>query len=190
MVSNFKIGDQVAVIDENLTGEVIHINKNMITIEASDGFVKTFNDYELVKKPNNQDLLYKITRENLNEFNQKSLIDNNKSNLIKNKKHKHINIALEIDLHIDQLVNSIKGLDKYDMLTIQIEAAKRKLEYAIQKKIQRVIFIHGVGEGVLKKELEYLFKKYDVDFYAASFQKYGMGATEVYIYQNKKKSDF
>jgi len=184
MASSFKIGDQVAVIDDDLNGKIIHINENMITIKTSDGFELTFNDYELVKKPNNQALLYKITRENLNEFNQKSLIDSNKSNLI--KKQKHINIVIEIDLHIHQLVNSIKGLDKYDMLTIQINAAKRKLEYAIQKKIQRVIFIHGVGEGVLKKELEYLFQKYNVDFYEASFQKYGMGATEVYIYQNKK----
>jgi len=32
-----------------------------------------------------------------------------------------------------------------------------------------------------------LFKKYQVDWYAASFKKYGLGATEVYIYQNTKK---
>jgi dsDNA-specific endonuclease/ATPase MutS2 len=49
-----------------------------------------------------------------------------------------------------------------------------------------VIFIHGIGEGVLKRELQYLLKKYPVDFYDASYQKYGLGATEVYIYQNPK----
>ena len=47
------------------------------------------------------------------------------------------------------------------------------------------VFIHGVGEGVLKLELEYLFSRYDnVKFYDADYQKYGLGATEVYIYQN------
>jgi hypothetical protein len=47
------------------------------------------------------------------------------------------------------------------------------------------VFIHGVGEGVLKLELEYLFGRYNnVKFYDADYKKYGLGATEVYIYQN------
>jgi len=63
----------------------------------------------------------------------------------------------------------------------------KQLEFAIRKKIQRVVFIHGVGEGVLKLELQYLFKHYDnLKFYDADYQKYGLGATEVYIYQNVK----
>ena len=53
------------------------------------------------------------------------------------------------------------------------------------KKIP-IIFIHGVGEGVLKNELHYLFGRYPVRFYDASYKKYGLGATEVYVYQNQK----
>ena len=53
-------------------------------------------------------------------------------------------------------------------------------------RISKVVFIHGVGEGVLKSELHYLFSRYPVRFYDASFKKYGLGATEVYIYQNPK----
>ena len=49
-----------------------------------------------------------------------------------------------------------------------------------------MVFIHGKGEGVLKLELEFLFKNYNVKWYEASFKKYGLGATEVYIYQNAK----
>ena len=91
-----------------------------------------------------------------------------------------------VDLHIHQLVNSQQGLDNYDMLTIQLDTAKRQLDFAIQKRIQRIVFIHGIGEGVLKIELEFLFKRYEnVKYYEADFQKYGRGATEVYIYQNK-----
>jgi hypothetical protein len=52
-----------------------------------------------------------------------------------------------------------------------------------------VVFIHGVGEGVLKIELEYLFRRYEnVKYYDADYQKYGLGATEVYILQNIKTS--
>jgi dsDNA-specific endonuclease/ATPase MutS2 len=71
------------------------------------------------------------------------------------------------------------------MLNIQLDTAKRQLNFAISKRIQKVVFIHGVGEGVLKEELRYLFNRYDnVKFYDADYQKYGLGATEVYIYQN------
>ncbi len=71
------------------------------------------------------------------------------------------------------------------MWTLQWDTAQRKLEFAIGKRIQKIVFIHGVGEGVLKMELETLFRRYDnVKFYEADFQKYGLGATEVYIYQN------
>ena len=40
-------------------------------------------------------------------------------------------------------------------------------------------------DDVIKEELGYLFRKYDnVKFYDADYQKYGLGATEVYIFQN------
>ena len=58
------------------------------------------------------------------------------------------------------------------------------IEFAIKKRIPKIVFIHGVGEGVLKSELHFLFNNYPVKYYDASYQKYGLGATEVYIYQN------
>ena len=94
---------------------------------------------------------------------------------------------MEVDLHIHQLIPDCSQLGNHEKLNIQLETVKKRLDFAFRKKIQRVVFIHGVGEGVLKEELKYLLKRYDnLDFYDADFQKYGVGATEVYIYQNKK----
>ena len=94
---------------------------------------------------------------------------------------------MEVDLHIHQLVPKTKGMNNYDMLTVQIDTAKRQLEFAIKKRIQRVVFIHGIGAGVLKAELEYLFRQYgNLEYNDADYQKYGRGATEVYIFQNKQ----
>jgi dsDNA-specific endonuclease/ATPase MutS2 len=76
-------------------------------------------------------------------------------------------------------------MDNFEILTLQVETAKRQLEFAISKRIQKIVFIHGVGEGVLRSELEYLFNRYEnLKFYDADYQKYGRGATEVYIFQN------
>ena len=94
--------------------------------------------------------------------------------------------AMEVDLHINQLVKNSRGMQNHEMLNLQIATAKRRLEFAIQNRIQRIVFIHGVGEGVLKLELEYLFKRYEgLKFYDANYQKYGQGASEVYIFQSK-----
>jgi dsDNA-specific endonuclease/ATPase MutS2 len=92
---------------------------------------------------------------------------------------------MEVDLHIEKLVNSYRGMSNFDILNIQLETAKRQINFAISKRIPKIVFIHGVGEGVLKAELDYLLGRYDnLKFYDANFQKYGLGATEVYIYQN------
>ena len=92
---------------------------------------------------------------------------------------------MEVDLHINQLVKSSKSMSNHEMLNLQLDTARHKLEFAIRKRIQKVVFIHGVGEGVLKMELEYLLGRYsNVKYYDADYQKYGLGATEVYILQN------
>jgi hypothetical protein len=55
----------------------------------------------------------------------------------------------------------------------------------MRKRIQKIVFIHGVGEGILKAELDFLLGRYDnLKFYDADYQKYGLGATEVYFFQN------
>ncbi len=112
--------------------------------------------------------------------------ENKKKKSVKTKAKERFQPTLEVDLHIHQLVKSYKRMTKHEILTYQLDTAKRQLEFAMRKRIQKVVFIHGVGEGVLKLELEYLFKHYDnMKFYDANYQKYGLGATEVYIYQNK-----
>jgi dsDNA-specific endonuclease/ATPase MutS2 len=70
---------------------------------------------------------------------------------------------------------------------LQSETAIRHLEFAIRNRIPKIVFIHGVGEGILKSELDFLLGRYDnVVFQDGNYQKYGLGATEVFIKQNSK----
>jgi len=83
-------------------------------------------------------------------------------------------------------VKNTREMENQDILNLQLETAKRHLEAAIQQRRQRIIFIHGLGAGILKIELEYLFKRYDkLKYYDANYQEFGQGATEVYIFQSK-----
>jgi hypothetical protein len=187
---DFKVGDSVLVIDEDLSGVITKIKKDVITIETKDGFSLDFSSIELVKNKSTQDFRKAIfSNSNLNEVISEKEKPVRKSKVIARVKDRY-EPTMEIDLHIHQLVNSTKGMTNHDMLTLQLETAKRQLDFAIQKRIQKIVFIHGVGEGVLKIELDYLFGRYNnIKFYDANYQKYGLGATEVYIYQNVTPND-
>lgn len=177
-----KVGDKVAVIDDTITGIVMKMEDKKVFIESADGFPFEFDRNELVVISENQFVLSRYS-DVLNEDMLKKEIDfpKKKQKVVKKSKQP----PMEVDLHIHQLTKSIRNMDSHDILTLQLDVAKRKIEFAIQNKISRIVFIHGVGEGILKTELEYLLKRYKVDFYAASFQKYGLGATEVYVYQKQ-----
>lgn len=179
---SFKVGDQVEAIDEAISGKVISVKDAIVTIETTDGFPLEFPSHKLMSKNTaalEGDLFAKTSLEEA-----VSVKESKKPRSFKKKPKERFQPTFEVDLHIGKLLPSTKGMNKHDILTHQIETAKRQLEFAIRKRIQKMVFIHGVGEGVLKLELEYLFKRYNVKFYDANYQKYGLGATEVYIYQN------
>ena len=158
---------------------VISINGEQITIESDEGFLLIYEARELVKFFDGIVVSnYEVARVKA----EKELPKKRKSNAIRPKERNAP--KMEVDLHIHQLTNKARGMSNYDMLNLQLETAKRQLEFAIHKRIQKVVFVHGVGEGVLKEELKYLFGRYDnVRYYDADYQKYGLGATEVYINQ-------
>tara|TARA_Y200000002_G_C22658323_1_gene654534 strand:- start:677 stop:1234 length:558 start_codon:yes stop_codon:yes gene_type:complete len=178
-----KIGDFVSVLDADLSGHVTAIKNKIICIETKTGFEMNFEATELVKIDNHllKTLAFKdqSIKQILSEKASKGI---KKSPKIKSKSKQPP--PMEVDLHIHQLVKSTKNMSNHEILTLQLDTAKRRLEFAIEKRIQKVILIHGVGEGVLKLELEYLLGRYNnIKFYPASYQKYGQGATEVYIFQ-------
>ncbi len=179
----YKPGDKVAVLDDTIEGKVVSVEENIISIETTEGFLLDFQENELVRIEAPHDLVPNDPEVFSEVIKEKESFKKRKPQRIKPKER---NLpAMEVDLHIHKLVNSYRGMSNYDMLTIQLDTAKRQLEFAMGKRIQKVVFIHGVGEGVLKAELDTLFNRYEnLKYYDADYQKYGLGATEVYIFQN------
>jgi hypothetical protein len=92
----------------------------------------------------------------------------------------------EIDLHIEYLLpeGGSEGLDKGQMLEIQLARFTTSLELGISAKTERMVFIHGVGNGKLKREIRRLLDTQyasRVRYQDASFKEYGYGATMVMI---------
>ncbi|MDD5151646.1 MAG: DNA mismatch repair protein MutS [Flavobacterium sp.] len=179
-------GDKVSVLDEAINGVVFSVNGNEVTIETEDGFMMKFMDNELLKVNESSNLMDSIKRINIGEVVKEKEIPKPRS-FVKEKRDKREIPAPEFDLHIEKLVPNKRGMSNYDILTLQSETAKRHIEFAIRNRIPKIVFIHGVGEGILKSELDFLLGRYDnIAFQDGNYQKYGQGATEVYIKQNSK----
>lgn len=178
----FSIGDLVEVLDDVLKGKIVALGKESATVLSDDGFEIAVALDELIKIEDAS--ILRVTNQEVAKI-IKEKTEKRKTQIARIKPKERDAPKMEVDLHIHQLTASTKGMSNYDILNLQLDTAKHKLEYAIKNKIQKIVFIHGVGEGVLKLELEYLFGRYsNVSFYDADYQKYGLGATEVYIYQN------
>lgn len=91
---------------------------------------------------------------------------------------------VEVDLHIEQLIETTTaGLSNREILDIQLDKFHREMKLAVESNVKRIVFIHGVGNGVLKQEiakkLQSTYARYN--YQDASFQEYGFGATMVIL---------
>ena len=84
---------------------------------------------------------------------------------------------------LQQLLDNTNGLSNADMLDYQLEKFHEVLAKYAANKGQKIVFIHGKGDGVLRKAIEKELKtKYKQYYYQdASFREYGFGATMVTI---------
>ena len=99
------------------------------------------------------------------------------------KKKEANSSILEVDLHIAELLDDVRGLSNSDMLNYQLDKFREVMDQYASQKGQKIVFIHGKGDGVLRKAIEKeLNTRYKQHYYQdASFREYGFGATMVTI---------
>ncbi|GAB3824193.1 Smr/MutS family protein [Hymenobacter jeollabukensis] len=89
----------------------------------------------------------------------------------------------EVDLHLEALKpeGGIEGLSNTAVLELQTAAFEDALSRALATNMHEIIFIHGVGNGTLRKELhKRLSRNRDIKFFEeARKEKFGYGATLV-----------
>ena len=81
------------------------------------------------------------------------------------------------------MLDDAHGMTNSEILNYQLDKFREVMEKYKSKREQKIVFIHGKGDGVLRKALlEELKRKYGTCRYQdASFQEYGFGATLVTI---------
>lgn len=98
--------------------------------------------------------------------------------------NKHKKEPLVVDLHANELLETLQGMNNFDILSHQLDVFYQTMTQHQGEKGMEIVFIHGKGAGVLRKALlDALHKKYPkATAQDASFLEYGFGATKVTIH--------
>lgn len=178
------IGKKVKFVNEQLSGSIIKVvGKSQFEIEADDGFDYVVDRSEVVVLDEGE-IEYSV---NYDEVQERVKISNDLagesflSKYIATTKYQYEKV-LEIDLHLEELVEFPLKLDDWQRLHTQMQHVKKCLNAALNQRVRRMVFIHGVGQGVLKTELKNYLAQFDyLTFKDADYREYGSGATEVII---------
>lgn len=96
--------------------------------------------------------------------------------------HRRPELEEEIDLHIEKITDDYSNLGNAEIVQLQLNAAREKLDKCLLGGTHRLVLIHGIGNGRLKTEIRKLLDGYfDIRYEDASFKKYGAGATMVHL---------
>lgn len=170
--------------------------KNTVSVELHIDTVKFYKQHCFMENDYFEEdaLVYPIVRQDVAEkellisaaelqeaMQQKAREDNHAPHAIVKKKSD--SAILEVDLHISELLDNTNGLSNADMLTFQLDKFHEIMGKYEGSKGQKIVFIHGKGDGVLRKAIEKeLRTRYKQHYYQdASFREYGFGATMITI---------
>jgi dsDNA-specific endonuclease/ATPase MutS2 len=176
----FQIGQKVAYLREPGYGKILELKDQQARVEDEYGFDRwlplnslvyihsgVYKDEDIVieKTDLEQETIYR-------EFQEKT-------------GQKKPATVWEIDLHIEELLESTRGMSNTEILLKQMKEFRTTFKKAKQKHINKLIVIHGIGEGVLKNEIRtYLSQQDQIEVYDADFSAYGKGATAVEFHPN------
>ena len=162
-----KAGDRVSVLNDVIRGTVLSVAGKQVTIETDEGFVLAYLKSELVVHHSDLDQGTPVVKK-----------ENKQS--VKNKKG---TVNQVIDLHFNH-----KNIPEGAILSYQISQFKKALNQAIRKHQSELTVIHGVGEGILKREIEKVLNQYKIPYSEAPFTAFGRDAALTVYLQGVKKN--
>ena len=170
MENNFKIGDKVKFIRSNDYGVVKSIiSLEKIQVEDSSKFLSIVNRSDLIKFDDQTDNLHAYG--NLESNKDSKNVSDDKKKVVAN-----LNVV-KIDLHIEDVNADYLAMTNYEIVQSQIKECEKVLINSLNSKAQKLIIVHGIGEGVLKKEVHSLLERYKLRFY----ESLNGGSTDVML---------
>ena len=159
-------GMRVTLMDSTDRGVIKRVRKDCVEIELDYGFVVPVGFGEFVVNDAEED------------FKLRNSVGSSRNDPDGEEKSAPVRKAEEIDLHLEALPGGL-GIPDGKALPYQLEYFKDVMRSRLKHRGSRVIFVHGVGDGILKQAI-----RTELDnTYALSctWNPYGDGATAVNI---------
>ena len=189
-----QVGSKVRFLDEVGNGVVTKIiSAAEVMVEDERGFEYPYDAGRLlvIKDAKEEKMAYERVVPSVIEIVQQDVSPERNSRLEKDfiTKYKEANARanersdMEVDLHMHAIVDSQAGLDPTTMLDLQLAHFERMLQIVIRQRMKKLVFIHGIGQGVLRHQIWSRVDQYypDCTCRSADPREYGSGATEVWI---------
>ncbi|TXF75198.1 Smr/MutS family protein [Chryseobacterium sp.] len=162
-----KIGDKVAVLDDDLKGMITSVKGDMAVLRDEHGFTHQYKKDKLVLQ--NADLY-----ENLKTIRKREI-----EKPVSKKHHKN---HLVLDLHFENLVKNPEDYDAFERIFIQKEKLIETMDFCRKNNLKKLEIIHGIGDGVLQKMVhDYLMGQTNIDFEDHNFFYHQTGSVMVIL---------
>lgn len=178
----FNIGDKVKVLNDPIQGVITKIVGEIAYVE-SEGFEYPFPFSELLKTDEANNVTFKSPKAKIDQTDNGPTSFKTLSGKARDFIPKRNELGVvEVDLHVQAIIDKYPDLKRENALQYQLNHARDWLAWAQSKNLRRIVFIHGVGEGVLKSNLKELFENtHHLEIAEASYKLYGFGAMEVFL---------
>ena len=200
MSAEIKKGSEVKFLNDVGGGIVLEVfSDGTANVEGEDGFDMKYNLKELMLVNENiteQEEEYNNKLPDLAQIIAQDVNEERQKLIQKDFEVKYANVRatnqqrrgehMVIDLHIHELIEDQSGLQERTKLDVQLNHFERMMRIAGEQRVKRVIFIHGVGKGVLRNQIRTRLDSYypDCNVRDANPREYGAGATEVILGQS------
>ncbi len=165
-----KIGDFVVFKNETDTGTIKEIiSERKIKITNSQGFdeIKLSSEIIVIDKNFNQ----------VSSYGQIPKHEKQTNSLEFPKKKIKKTSSIKIDLHIELLEKDFSKYSNEEIIKIQINYCEKQINKILKSKHKEFVIVHGIGMGVLKKEIHNLLNEYSLRYYLSN----DGGSTLVFI---------
>jgi len=129
--------------------------------ELFEKYKDDYNDNRKISKPANTANQFKKTDNTLKQFG--------------------LSGSLEIDLHIEELIDDPSGMAASEMIEMQLKHFRKELDKAMYNRSPKIIFIHGIGNGKLKNSIRFELKNLNINYRDGAYDRFGAGATEAIL---------
>ena len=196
-MEHFEKGQRVKFLNDVGSAVVLRMEGELVVVEDEDGFERSVERRELIAalEPEVEADKYGNTIPDIatllaQDVGEKRMRELQKEFEVRYQNSQATSMArrdahMEVDLHIHELVDDQRGLPDRAKLAIQMDHFDRMMDIAKREKLRRIVFIHGVGQGVLRHQIRTSLDQHhpDCTYRDGDPRKYGSGATEVWLGQ-------